>query len=104
MTNMGELRDWATMAVCLWIENDSSFHDTATNYAEYGTEDLRGHLTRLLFDRDLLADVERSRLTRDDLHTLSLVIDDLASGEDGTTAREAFDAVNWDYISASLCS
>jgi hypothetical protein len=95
---------WATHSVSLWIENDSSFYDTACNFAKLDDtgQELRGYVFRLLFDRDALAYEERKRLTRDDVHTLRLVVGDLTAESDDTPAREAFDKVDWARVRADL--
>lgn len=97
-------QNWATHSVAVWIENDGSFADTALNYARMDNTggQLGDYIGRLLFDRDALAYEERRRLTRDDVHNLGLVADDLTQDGDDTPAREALKRVNWEYVAAAL--
>ncbi|MFE0490112.1 hypothetical protein [Streptomyces griseoaurantiacus] len=96
--------NWATYSVEVWITNDSSFFDTAQNYARFDEtgEQLAQYVDRLLFDRAALAPEERRRITRDDVHTLKLVAGDLTRDGDSTPAREALKRADWKRIGASL--
>lgn len=97
-------QNWPTHSVVVWIMNDAQFYETAVNYArldEDGAE-LRGHLTRLLFDRDLLAEQEWRRLTPDNRRTLDLVVGSLSPEKGLRSQREAFGTVNWKYVQAAL--
>lgn len=104
--NVYDGQNWATHSIAVWIANDESFYDTAANYAKLDEtgEELRGYLTRLLFRRHELAYPELRRLTRDDLHTLGLVVGvgGLVQEGDPTPTREAFATVDWGYVRAEL--
>lgn len=97
-------QNWATHSVLVWVENDSSFVDTARSYARFDEtgEQLGQYIDRLLFDRSALAPKERNRITADNARTLKLVAGDLTQEGDDTPAREALKRVNWRYIAAQL--
>lgn len=96
--------NWPTHSVELWIMNDSSFIDTARNYARFDEtgEQLGKYISRLLVARHELVGEELKRITRDDLHTLTLVAGDLTRENDSTPAAEALKQVDWKWIARSL--
>ncbi|MFE0472715.1 hypothetical protein ACFW2V_13970 [Streptomyces sp. NPDC058947] len=97
-------QNWPTHHLALWIANDGTFTDTASNYAKLDEngEELRKYMQRLLFDRSSLAEPEQRRLTRDDVRTLNMVTGDLAQDDENLSARKAFDKVNWRHVREEL--
>lgn len=97
-------QNWPTHHLALWIANDGTFADTASNYAKLDEtgEELRAYVERLLFDRNSLAVPERRHLTRDNARTLDMVMDGLADEDENSSARHAFAQVNWQHVRAEL--
>lgn len=94
--------NWPTYQVDLWLANDASVLEDATNHARMSPESLREYVETLLFNRGALPEVARKRLTRTNAHDFDNVRDSLAREIDGTTPRQAFDRIDWDYLRASL--